>query len=274
MRLSCEGSSDREMQQAEGREARRAHQRVVADCGLPTAGRRLLGPLCALRAERGSPGSCAGSAAASTGKGSDVARRMYSHLGTQGAAGGGGDETSSALGPENGPSTGQISLRSRIGRESDGNFAEGTRELRAGATGGDTSPNASSTSQREPNQNLGSTDRNYRGQPTDHLIHTIYASRTILQTSSVILSQEGGAALDAELVIFSEFFAPRTPQLVALALSSSFPFRAYFESAYLEERASSFRNNSSCNRVCSRRDSTNSFCTSCSALFLYLRSFL
>ena len=37
-----------------------------------------------------------------------------SHLGKQGA--GGGDETSSALGPENGPSTGQVSSGCRIGR--------------------------------------------------------------------------------------------------------------------------------------------------------------
>ena len=35
----------------------------------------------------------------------------------------------------------------------------------------------------------------------------------------------------------------------------------------VSRRAFSFRNNSSCNRVFSRRDSTNSFCTSCGALF-------
>ena len=37
------------------------------------------------------------------------------------------------------------------------------------------------------------------GQPPENLIHAIQDLRQILQTSSVILSQEGGAALDAEL---------------------------------------------------------------------------
>ena len=36
------------------------------------------------------------------------------------------------------------------------------------------------------------------GQPPEHLIHTRKESRQILQTSSVIMSQEAGAALDAE----------------------------------------------------------------------------
>ena len=36
------------------------------------------------------------------------------------------------------------------------------------------------------------------GQPPEHLTHAIQESRQILQTSSVIMSQEGGAALDAE----------------------------------------------------------------------------
>ena len=36
------------------------------------------------------------------------------------------------------------------------------------------------------------------GQPPEHLIHAIQESRQILQTSSVIMSQEGGAALDVE----------------------------------------------------------------------------
>ena len=58
--------------------------------------------------------------------------------------------------------------------------------------------NASSTSQRERVQNLGSPDGNYRnmwnpdaGQPPEHLMHAIQESRAILQTSPVILSQEG-----------------------------------------------------------------------------------
>ena len=36
------------------------------------------------------------------------------------------------------------------------------------------------------------------GQPPEHLTHAIQESRQILQTSSAIMSQEGGAALDAE----------------------------------------------------------------------------
>ena len=75
---------------------------MVADCGLATAGQRLLGgpyAPCELD-EMDSTGSCTGSAAASSGKGSGVARRLCSHLGEQGAARGGGDETSSALGPD------------------------------------------------------------------------------------------------------------------------------------------------------------------------------
>ena len=36
------------------------------------------------------------------------------------------------------------------------------------------------------------------GPPPDQLIHAIQESRAILQTSSAILSQEGGAALEAE----------------------------------------------------------------------------
>ena len=36
------------------------------------------------------------------------------------------------------------------------------------------------------------------GQPPEHLTHAIQESRQILQTSSAVMSQEGGAALDAE----------------------------------------------------------------------------
>ena len=36
-------------------------------------------------------------------------------------------------------------------------------------------------------------------QPPENLIHAIQEPRQILQTSSVVLSQEGGTALDAEL---------------------------------------------------------------------------
>ena len=42
------------------------------------------------------------------------------------------------------------------------------------------------------------------GQPPEHLTHAIQESRQILQTSSVLMSQEGGAALEAELVAGQE----------------------------------------------------------------------
>ena len=45
-------------------------------------------------------------------------------------------------------------------------------------------------------ENLLNTDL---GPPPENLVHAIQESRQVLQTSSVILSQEGGAALDAEL---------------------------------------------------------------------------
>ena len=38
------------------------------------------------------------------------------------------------------------------------------------------------------------------GPPPDQLIHTIHESRQIIQTSSVIMSQEGGAAMEAETI--------------------------------------------------------------------------
>ena len=87
------------LQQAKGREARRVHPRVVADGGLATTGRRILLRCCSHceQAERTSPGSWIGPAAADTGKSIGDARRMYPHLGKQGAAGGGGDEARSAL---------------------------------------------------------------------------------------------------------------------------------------------------------------------------------
>ena len=104
---------------------------------------------------------------------------MHSHLGKQGAEGGAGDEASSALGSEDGPSAGQISSCCRIWGEGDGSTAEGAGELRASTAGGDTGPNgpgqthagslaasdASSTSQCEPGQNLGSFDRELRVEP-------------------------------------------------------------------------------------------------------------
>ena len=46
-------------------------------------------------------------------------------------------------------------------------------------------------------ENLGTPDA---GPPPEHVIHAIQESKQILQTSSVILSQEAGAAWDAEFV--------------------------------------------------------------------------
>ena len=45
------------------------------------------------------------------------------------------------------------------------------------------------------------------GPPPEHLSHAIQESRQIFQTSSVIMSQDGGAALDAE------FAAGQDPEL-------------------------------------------------------------
>ena len=87
--------------------------------------------------------------------------------------------------------------------------AQGQRELRASAAGGDASPNglaqanASLVSQRDPGQIIGSFDRTYRNMwnpeakpPPDPLVHAIHESRALLQTSPSILSQEGGAAME------------------------------------------------------------------------------
>ena len=119
-----------------------------------------------------------------TGKSIGDARRMYPHLRKQGAA---------------------MKQAQPLGQKVDQARA---RFRRAGASAAEGSPvasNASSTSQREPGQNLGSFDRNYRKHveprrraTTDHLINVIRVSKAILLTSSVILSQEGGAALVAE----------------------------------------------------------------------------
>ena len=54
------------------------------------------------------------------------------------------------------------------------------------------------------NENLWNPDA---GQPPEHLIHAIQESRQILQTSSVLTSREGGAALD------TEFAAGQDPEL-------------------------------------------------------------
>ena len=118
----------------------------------------------------------------------------------------------------------------RIWRVGDASAAEGPREFRASTAGGDArpdrpgdahagSPRCQQCQFHKSNVSLvkifGSFDRNHRksvepGRWTDghyrkhvdadadHLIQAIQESRAILQTSSVIVSQEGGAALDAE----------------------------------------------------------------------------
>ena len=73
--------------------------------------------------------SCIGTAAADTGRSIGDARGMYPDLGKRGAAGGGSDEASSALGTEDGPSAGQISSCSRSWREGDASAAEGPRRI-------------------------------------------------------------------------------------------------------------------------------------------------
>ena len=109
------------LQKAEGRGARRVHQRVGAECGLATAGRRILrSPSTPYeQAERSSPSSCISSAAADAGKSVGDARRMRPTWRKQGAVGGDCDETGSTLGTEDGPSASQISSCLPIGRKSD-----------------------------------------------------------------------------------------------------------------------------------------------------------
>ena len=191
--------------------------------------------------------SASGRSSSGTGKGSGVAIRMYSHLGKQGAARGGGDETSSALGPENGPSTGQISSGTRIRRQSGRENFEQAQQVVIQAR-----MDLDKLMQEAPLpvmpvprvsvslvntlealtgiiENMWNPDA---GQAVDNLIHAIQESRAILQTSSVILSQEGGAALNAEqdarqdpelwnldegeteqMAVFEEVHAPGGPML-------------------------------------------------------------
>ena len=168
---------------------------------------------------RGSPGSRSGPVAAGTGERAGDARRVHPHLGEQGARGGDSGEASSALETEDGPGTGQVSSGSRIGRECDGSAAERAREFRASTAVGDTGPNGPGQAcagsplpvMPVPQVNVclvktlkaltGIIENMWdpdAGQPPDHLIEATQDSRAILQTSSAILSQEGGAALDAE----------------------------------------------------------------------------
>ena len=106
--------------------------------------------------------------------------------------------------------------------------AEGPGELRASAAGGDASPDRIGVLMQEAPlpvmpvaqvdvglvkflealtgiiENLWNPDA---GHPPDHLMHAIQESRQILQTSSVLTSQEAGAALDAD------FAAGQEPEL-------------------------------------------------------------
>ena len=97
--------------------------------------------------------------------------RRGPHLGKQGAEGGGGDEASSALGTEDGPSAGQISsMLSKLEekameamQKAQENFEQAQQEviqaqtdLQTAHAGSTAASDASSTSQCEPGQNLGS----------------------------------------------------------------------------------------------------------------------
>ena len=100
------------LQQAKGHETGRVRQRVVTDCGLATAGWKSFwkflwrGSSHWQQTKGTGPGSGAGQAKAGAGPSIGAARRVHSHLGERGAGGGNGHETRSALGTENGPSTG------------------------------------------------------------------------------------------------------------------------------------------------------------------------
>ena len=86
-------------------------------------------------------------------------------------------------------------------------------------------------------------------------IHRIHLFLLLLQLESELLNS---------LVSFSKLLHRA---LMNLYLRSLHFLHFVLTSNLRISKAFSFRNNSSCNRVCSRRDSTNSFCTSCSALF-------
>ena len=170
------------LQQAKGHETRRVHQRVVTDCGLATAEFIPLwkflwrGGSLWQQTEGTGPSPCDGQTTTGTSQSRGAARSVPSHLGERGAAAGNGDETSSTIGTEDGPSAGPISSRCRIWREGDAGAAKGPREFRGSAAGGDASQDgpgpthagspaaghASSTSQREHGQNLGSFDGDHR----------------------------------------------------------------------------------------------------------------
>ena len=170
------------------------------------------------------PSSCDGQTTTGSGQSRGDARSVPSHLGERGATAGDGHETSPALGTENGRSEGPISSRCRFRREGDASAAEGTGEFRASEAGGDASPDrpgpahagsptasdASSTSQREPGQNLGSFDRDHRKLLESRCRTTTRALDTrnpgVEANSSDLFGSHvsGGAALDADFAAGQE----------------------------------------------------------------------
>ena len=165
------------------------------------------------------PGSCTGSAKAGAGKSNGDARRIHPHLGERGA-GAGGDETNSTLRTEYGLSAARF-RRAFESREkamqalqkAQEIFEQAQQEMMQAQTDlqmlMQEAPlpvmpvpqvNVSLAKSLEAltgiMENLWNPDA---GPPPDNPTHAIQESRQILQTSSVILSQEGGAALDAEL---------------------------------------------------------------------------
>ena len=85
--------------------------------------------------------------------------------------------------------------------------------------------------------------------------HRLHQFLHLLQLGSDVLNS---------LVIFLNFCIENSSTCCSCALFM-FPISCLLQTC-VSRRAFSFRNNSSCNRICSRLDSTNSFCTSCSAL--------
>ena len=187
------------VQQAEGREARRVHQRVVPDCGLAQQG-------------GGSSGAPAHTAKAEKGQPSSLHKRMHwrcPRIRVQ------HEEIAMKQAQPLGHKMDQarpdlVKLSSRARRrwkhckkrrrpssKRNRKWWRLKRTWTSAHAGSPVASDASSTTQRKLGQNAGKAIiekmwNSDAGQPPDHLIQATQESRAILQTSSLILCQEGG----------------------------------------------------------------------------------
>ena len=200
-------------------------RREGSDCALATPERwrddLSSGIASSQHSEGTSPSSCADSASAGAGKGAGDAQRLHPCFGVQSDERRGRDSTSSAHGTDHGPGASQISSSCRGGRE--GTKKPCSRPRRTSSKRSRRSVQAQldlhELTQEAPlpvmpalqvNVNLVKSwealtglveNKKWNpeaGPPPDPLIHAIQESRVILHTSSAILAQEGGAAVEAE----------------------------------------------------------------------------